>query len=154
MTCVPSSPQESADAAQNSSAAQPIAASELMREILSQSRRVNLPPNCIVFREGDQPDHVYFLKQGRVIFSIYSAGRMIPCFIAESGGLIGLSAVVAKAPMALTATASPGAEIVEMDTGRFLQLIESRTEWYMCALRALAEETVQAHQALAEMLSL
>jgi CRP-like cAMP-binding protein len=153
MTCLPTVPEDTPNAARLFAAAQSAATEELKREIIHRARRVTLPESGILLREGDQPDSLYLLIKGEVIFSIHSADRIIPCFMVESSSLIGLSAIIARAPLALTATASPGAEILQMDASRFLELIESRTEWYMSALCALAQETVKAHQALAEMLA-
>ena len=96
---------------------------------------------------------MYLLQSGEISFTILAGRRTMPCFTVNGGSFVGLSAVIAGAPFALTATASPGAEIVRMKASEFLELIESRAEWYMCALRALASETLHAHQALADMLS-
>lgn len=126
---------------------------ELARAIESQARPVALPPNCVLFREGDAPRHLCLLKNGEVAFTLRACDRTVPCFTLSGASLIGLSGIIANIPFALTATASPGAQILRMDSDAFLSLVESRAEWYMCVLRALADETVRAHHALAEMIS-
>jgi len=125
---------------------------ELARAIESQARPVSLPPNCVLFREGDPPKNLYLLKSGEVAFTLRACDRTVPCFTVSGVSLIGLSGIIAHIPFALTATASPGAEILRMESDAFVRLVESQTEWYMCVLRALADETVRAHYALAEML--
>ena len=155
MTCRPESPHDASGIAKQhfarSGSAE--AAAELEREIERRATPVVLPPNCVVFREGNPPRYIYLLRNGAVSFTICAGPQTLPCFKVGSGSLVGLSAVIADAPYALTATASVGAELLRMDSAEFLQLIESRAEWYMSALRKLAEETLQAHRALAEMLA-
>lgn len=126
---------------------------ELARAIESEARAVALPPNCILFREGDPPRNLYLLKKGEVAFTLCARNRTVSCFTVSGVSLIGLSGIIAHMPFALTATASPGAEILRMEADAFLSLIECRAEWYMCVLCALADETLLAQRALAEMLS-
>ena len=152
MTCLPASSHGTADIARELSEPTPDA-DELKREIERKAEPVALPPNCIVFREGDPSRQVYLLQKGEISFTIRAGGHVVACFAVGSGSLVGLSAVIAGAPFALTATASPGAELLKMEASEFIGLIESRAEWYMCALRALAAETLQAHHALANMLA-
>jgi len=125
---------------------------EFRREIESLSTPATLPADRVLFREGDEPARLYLLKQGEVVFTIQCADKVVPCFSVKSGSLIGLSAIIAGTPFALTATASPAAEIRQIDAHEFLARMDGHTDQYMCILRILAEETLQAHQALAEML--
>jgi len=125
---------------------------EFMREIDGLSIPAVLPADRVLFREGDAPEHLYLLKEGEVVFTIQCAGKIVPCFSVKSGALLGLSAVIAGTPFALTATASPGAKVRQIEAHEFLARMDGHTDRYMCILRFLAEETLQAHQALAEML--
>lgn len=152
MTCFPASPHDT-PAVEPRLPESNHAADELKCAIEKRAKPVALPPNCIVFREGDPSRHAYLLMQGEVRFTIRAGRLIVPCFTVGGNSFVGLSAVIAGAPFALTATASPGAMLLQIDAAEFLELIESRAEWYMCALRALAAETLQAHHALADMLA-
>jgi CRP-like cAMP-binding protein len=123
------------------------------QEIESRSRQVALAPGHVLFREGDEPKYIYLLKKGDVIFTIVSLDQAVPCFAVGAGTLLGLSAVVTNHPYALSATASPDAEVLKIPADEFLRLIEGRTAFNLCILRLLAEETHKAHQALADLLA-
>lgn len=125
----------------------------LLREIEERSSPLVLAPGHVLFREGDQPKYLHLLKKGEVIFTILSFEQIIPCFSVGVGSLLGLSAVIAGTPFALSATASPDAEVLRIAATDVLELIDGSATRYMCVLRLLAEETHRAHQALADLLS-
>ena len=153
MTCLPAPPHEKASRPGWLAVSRSEADIDLLREVEERSRPVVLAPGHILFREGEVPKYLYLLKKGEVIFTIVSFGQTIPCFSVGEGTLLGLSAVVTSSPFALSATASPDAEVLRIDAAYFLELIEGCVARYMSALRFLAEETLRAHQALAELLS-
>lgn len=129
------------------------AAEDFMRNLEHLSKPLNLGPERVLCREGDQPRRFYLLKSGQAVFTVHSDGEVVPCFAVGAGSMIGLSAILAHTPFALTATVSPEAEVRQIDAQEFLTLIENRPDRYMCVLRILAEETHRAHQALAELLA-
>lgn len=129
------------------------AAEDLWRDIETLSEPLMLEPDRVLCREGDEPRSLYLLKSGKAIFTIQSGGQIVPCFAVGAGSLIGLSSIIARTPFALTATASPGSEVRQIDALEFLALIDGKTDRYMGVLRILAEETLRAHQALAELLA-
>lgn len=131
----------------------PGAAEDFLRNLKHLSKPLDLGPDRVLCREGDQPKRFYLLKSGEAVFTVQSDGQVVPCFAVGAGSMIGLSAILAHTPFALTATVSPGAEVRQIDAQEFLTLIEGHTDRYMCVLRILAEETHRAHQALAELLA-
>lgn len=57
------------------------------------------PNGSVLFREGQQPYGIFILREGRVKISITSVeGKTLVLGIAESGELLGLSAVLGKRP--------------------------------------------------------
>lgn len=124
-----------------------------MRNLEHLSKPLDVGPDRVLCREGDQPKRFYLLRSGEAVFTVQSEGGVVPCFAVGTGSMIGLSAILAHTPFALTATVSPGAEVRQIDAQEFLALIEGRPDRYMCVLRILAEETHRAHQALAELLA-
>jgi len=126
---------------------------EFLRKLEHLSEPVPLAPDRVLCREGDEPKRLFLLKSGEAVFTVHSDGQIVPCFKVGAGSLIGLSAIFAHTPCALTATVSPGAEAMEIDAKRFISWVEERPDYYLCVLRILAEETLTAHRALAEMLA-
>jgi len=153
MTCSPVSPQDNAPVTGWPVRSRSEAEVELLREVERRSSLHVLSPGHVVFREGDEPKHLYLLKMGDVIFTIVSSHQTIPCFAVGAGSLLGLSAVVSGKPFALSATASPDAEVMRIAEADFHELIEGSAARYMAVLQLLAEETHRAHQALVDLLA-
>ena len=130
----------------------PDACREFLRHIEYLSEPLALAPDHVLCCEGDAPRSLFLLTKGDALFTIQSRDGTIPCFAVRAGSLIGLSAIIARTPLALTATVSPEAVVRQMDAQEFLARIEGRADQYMCVLRILAEETIRAHQALADFL--
>jgi CRP-like cAMP-binding protein len=126
---------------------------EFLRDLDCLSERVDLTADRVLCREGDKPERLFLLKRGDAVFTVCTDDQVLPCFAVHADSLIGLSAVIAHTPYALTATVSPGAEVHRIDAKVFLDLVERRADHFLCVLRILAEETLRAHQALAEMLA-
>jgi CRP-like cAMP-binding protein len=117
--CLRESPNKpSAGTANQEFARTALPAAELRNEFESYAKPVALPPNCILFREGDPSRSVYFLRKGEASFTIRAAQRNLPCFAIGTGSFVGLSAVIAGLPFALTATASPGTDLLQMERER------------------------------------
>jgi len=152
MNCPPTSTHEKANLSNRTVCSRSEAEVDLIREIEKRSSPLVLTPGHILFREGDESKHLYLLKRGEVIFTILSFDQTVPCFSVGAGSLLGLSAVVTSTPFALSATASPDAEVSQISADDFLEWIEESATRYMCVLRLLAEETLTAHQALADLL--
>src|ERR1700744_6202298 len=98
--------------------------------------------------EGDAPESVYLLRRGESLLTV--ADRSLPFLRVGPQSLIGLSAVFFNRPHGVTATGSEDAEGRGVRREVFLELVESRPQLYLSALRVLAAEIDAAFRALAE----
>jgi CRP-like cAMP-binding protein len=126
---------------------------ELALAVEKRSKPYLPQPDRVLFREGDAPHGVYFLKRGEVVLSMRSPNRVLICVHADGGSLIGLPAVVGNKPYSVTATASEEAELRRLDAKNFLIMIESQPALMQSIVRILAEEIRAFGQALEDPLS-
>jgi CRP-like cAMP-binding protein len=125
----------------------------LVAEIVKQAKPHFPPASSVLYNEDERPRRLFYLTKGEITFAVRSASGLVDCFRVGRDSLLGLSAVVGKKPYAMTATASEDAEIGQISSKEFLQLIESRPDLYLNVLQVLAAETLSVHKAVAEMLS-
>lgn len=131
----------------------PLLPAALAKEIDERFVLVSLPPNPILFREGAQPEKLFFLRAGEVTLAVKLPFRNVACMRLGPGALMDLSAVIGHRAYTMTAIPGADAEISQCDAGKFVNLIESRTDLYLHVLEILAAQTQGAYQVLAEMLS-
>jgi CRP-like cAMP-binding protein len=124
----------------------------LALEVAKRARFFALPADLDLFREGDAPKGIYFLRKGNVELTIQSAGRVVMFARAEAGSLLGLPSTVSNGPYSMTATACLGAEIGHLSCEDFLELIASRPELSLEVVQILAAELRSVRQALAGIL--
>jgi len=102
-------------------------------KILSPRARIEFESLAVRFRceggtalvsEGDRPDRVLFLLDGRVRLSINSAaGKRLVLGIAEAGDILGVAAVVSGAPSEITAEAQCRCSIASLPRQNFLDFL-------------------------------
>ncbi|HEY6490848.1 MAG: cyclic nucleotide-binding domain-containing protein [Terracidiphilus sp.] len=127
--------------------------SALAKEIDERFEVFRIPGDYILFREGTEPEKLFFLRKGEVTLTVKLPFRTVACMRLASGALLDLSAVIGHRAHAMTGTVSEDAEVRHLGVREFVVLIESRPDLYLQALELLAAETQGAYQALAEMLS-
>ena len=125
-----------------------------MAEHLGQpSKHFASKADRILFREGDAPDQIYFLRKGEATLKLTVDNQAIACFRVRACSLIGLSAVIGNRPYSTTASVGPDAVVEVVEPSEFFDLIDSHPELYFRVLRILAAENEAALQALANVLS-
>lgn len=125
----------------------------LALEVAKRSKAVVLQADRILFRQGDEPDGVYFLRKGDVTLTMQSADRVVMCALAGAGSLLGLPSTFSEKPYSMTAVVSEKAEIEHLSCKEFQELITARPELYLNVVQILAAEVRSVRQALAELTS-
>ncbi len=96
---------------------------------------------AVLFVEGQLPRGVFLLCRGRVKLTINSRdGKTLIFKIAESGEMLGLSAVLLNRPYQLTAEILEAAQLNFVRRGDFLNLLRQSTAGSLCTARQLGEE--------------
>lgn len=129
-----------------------IASDELASAVEKRAEPFTPSANGILFREGDDPDGVYFLKTGKVTLTMHTADKTIISISVAAGSLLGLPAIMGNKPYTLTATAVGRAEVYKIIHDDFKQMIVQER---LCldVLRILAGEVHSARVTLGKSLS-
>ncbi len=127
-----------------------VAEGDLALEIEAKSTPYSPETDRILFRQGDPPTLLYFLKKGEITLTMHSGDQELMRVRARPGSLIGLPAVVSNEPYSLTARASLDAEIRQLTPEDFDNLVQSRPRFCVDVLKILASETRSVRKALVD----
>lgn len=101
----------------------------------------------VIFVEGQTAHGVHVLRRGRVKLSASSGeARVIITGIAEPGDVLGLSAVISRAPYEVTAEALGACQLVFIKREEFLRLLEVNAGAALRATRQLSRSYRTTHR--------
>ena len=99
------------------------------------ARTLTLKPGEVLFREGDDANAMYIVKQGTL--RILSGSTILETV--RDGGLIGEMAIIEeRMPRSATVIAGTYCELVEIDVPRFLALVASKPAFSITVLRVIS----------------
>lgn len=102
---------------------------------LRDARNVALKPGEILFREGDEAQSMYIVKQGTL--RVLSGSTILETV--RDGGIIGEMAIIEEhMPRSATVIAGTRCEMVEIDIPRFLSLVGSMPAFSITVLRVIS----------------
>lgn len=122
-------------------------------EIVRRSGAFATPADGVLFNEGDPPACLYFVRTGEVTLKMMSVSKEVIEVRAGPGSLLGLPAVVGNQPYTLTAKAEQGAEIFQLTSDTFNELMKSDPRMSSTVLRILAGEIRSARHALSDLVA-
>ena len=134
------------------SLSQILADAELCAEIEKWSEPSFVKQNELLFRQGDAPDHAYFVKTGEIVLTMYVAGDALWRVRAAKGCLVGLPAIVGNEPYSMTATVVRDSQICKISRADFHQLTRQNPRLCCNVLQILAGEVHGARKALSRSL--
>jgi len=109
-----------------------------VEEILAacgDAETVTLKPGEILFREGDDAQAMYVVKQGTL--RILSGSTILETV--RKGGLVGEMAIIeAHMPRSATVIAGTYCELVEIDIPRFLSMVANTPAFSITVLRVIS----------------
>jgi CRP-like cAMP-binding protein len=98
-------------------------------------------PGTVLFREGEQPNGVFVLHDGKVDLLFSSrTGHIKPLRTAEAGQIVGLSSVVGGRPYDCTATARTPTIVGFIDRDAFLRALDEMPSLWFTVLRFLSND--------------
>ncbi len=83
-----------------------------------------LSPGDVLFRDGDPPDSVYLIKDGKIEISKGEGTRKRVLAVLKEGDFLGEMAVIDGSPRSATATALSKIRLVTLNTEEFKKEIE------------------------------
>ena len=109
-----------------------------IEEILTacrDARAVTLKPGEVLFREGDDANAMYIVKQG--MLRVLSGSTILETV--RDGGLLGEMAIIEEhMPRSATVIAGTYCELVEIDVPRFLSLVQNTPGFSITVLRVIS----------------
>ena len=109
-----------------------------IEEILAtcaNARTRTLKPGEVLFREGDDADAMYIVKQG--MLRVLSGSTILETV--RDGGIIGEMAIIEEhMPRSATVIAGTYCELVEIDVPRFLSLVQNTPGFSITVLRVIS----------------
>lgn len=102
---------------------------------------ITVPRRSILFSEGQKPDLVYVVSEGRIkLFRGSKQGRIFLVKMAEPGEILGLSAALSATPYELTAEAAENATLLRFHRKDFVAFIRNHIEGSLSAAESLNDE--------------
>lgn len=89
------------------------------------TKRLQLAPGDIVFREGDPPTLAYLVESGRIEISTVQDGVPLVLSVLGTGDLLGEMAVIDDAPRTATARALVDSRLIEVDRAQINERIDA-----------------------------
>ena len=115
-----------------------IAADHLASAVQKDALPFLLSAGSPLFREGNAPEAVYFVKAGEVTLTMHAAGKSIVSFRAGPGSLLGLPAILGNKPYSLTAVAEGDVEVYKIAGDEFREMVAQDGRMGSEVLRILA----------------
>jgi len=118
-------------------------------DLFSIEKRMSLPANFALYRQGEVSAQVYVLLDGKARVSFESdAGRRFISRIAKPGEVLGLAAVVTGQPYATTAELIFPAEVCSIQREDFVSFLNRRLEASWAAMCEMGLEIEQIYARL------
>lgn len=118
--------------------------SELADAIEARSTLLRVAAKRVLFRQGQEPDRLFFLKRGEVVLTNRLANNSVLGFRAGPGSLIGLPAVAGNQPYSMTATVTKPSDLHAVSVGIFRDIVGSNARLSFRVLEILAAEVRSA----------
>ncbi len=113
----------------------------LVAESLAPLEKIeSWPAGRQLFREGAQPEGVYFLHEGEVdlCFSSSRSGEARSLLIADAGQILGLTCVVSGRPHDCSATTRTACTTGFVEKNQFLTLLDQKPALWLTVLRMIS----------------
>jgi CRP-like cAMP-binding protein len=123
---------------------------DLAHKIIERSVEV-ITQDGILFRQGELGDCLYFVQWGEVSLTMLVGNREIR-IRAGRGSLLGIPAVFGNQPYTMTAKAAWDAEIFEISSNAFTELLDRVPRMKETVLQVLAGEVRAIRQAFSQLI--
>ncbi len=93
-------------------------------ELVHAAQTKALGPGEVIFKEGDEPDGLYWIRRGSVAVCRRQGDRHVVLAYVQAGHYIGEISLITKTPRTATVRAAAPTEVVFLEAGRFRKLLE------------------------------
>lgn len=123
---------------------------ELAGELQDRSELLSLKDDTVLFREGDPPSGVYYLRNGEALLTMQVKDKTVVTVLATEGSLLGLPAVMGNSPYSLSSETRGRAEVYKISGDDFIEIVHRNSRFCVEVVRILAAEVRSARNALAK----
>jgi CRP-like cAMP-binding protein len=113
---------------------------ELSEEVEKRSGLCSPNADGVLFRQGDLPTNIYFVRSGKVELTMQAGLRIVMRVHAGTGSLIGLPAIIGNKPYTMTAKATRDVDVRQLSSDDFVQLLQDEPRLTLNVLQILAGE--------------
>jgi CRP-like cAMP-binding protein len=125
---------------------------ELIEALKKHAARVDCGEDCVLFKQGGDPEGLYIFCGGEVTLTLKSsAGDEVMRLSVAAGSLLGLPGVIGNVPYSLSARAKKGSLVTFVKREDFSRLMLTDPSVSVGVLRVLAAEVRTARAALVQM---
>ena len=110
------------------------------RSMFEKEHKITVAMGDYLFREGDQPDFLYFLISGYARVQIGT--REIE--ILDPGQIVGEMALIGNTPRSASVQAATDCEFARVDENRFLNLVTMAPGFAITVMRIMAKRLREA----------
>jgi len=103
-------------------------------------QEVSYTENEIIFKEGNQPDHIYIVKSGSVKITLNNADSMMELVTFREGECFGETSVIGIVPHSANAIADEDTELIILPRQALFLLFETDTPLFSILILNIARE--------------
>lgn len=116
-----------------------------LKECLKDPRVLGLKRNEILYHEGDQPEHIYFVKNGLIgLFHIAESGKETFLRVFDEGSILGHRAYFAGEEYHATAIALTQSEVYAISKDECTKVCATRPEFLLEILKQVCSDLKSA----------
>ena len=129
-----------------------VADAELADEIEKLSEPFVPTASSLLFRQGDPPTKIYFVKRGEVELTMKASSITVMVVRAGPGSVLGLPAIVGDKPYTMSAKTRGESAICQIPVEQFRQMIQDNPKVSFNILQIMAGEIRSARRALSALI--
>ena len=115
----------------------------LLGELVAKASIQSLPKETVIFKEGDDGDAFFLIRNGMVKISKTSGDKEVILSYLVAGNFFGEAALLSKAPRTATVTTIFPSDLIKLSKTDFDEFLEHRPSLREAPLRKLEERRIQ-----------
>jgi len=123
---------------------------EQLYDIFRMLEKVSYADGEVVFKQGDQPSHIYIIKKGQIKLFVENGDKPFELVSFGEGDCFGESSIIGIRPHAATAIAQGETELVVLSRTTLMSLYESDIHLFSMLILNIAREACRRLNASSE----
>lgn len=107
-----------------------------------------LKEGMVLFREGDQSDGMYVVRQGEVLIYLEKGGQEVKLAKVTGGAMIGEMALFDQKPRSASAKATKQTEVTKISNDDFKKILKQIPKWFVALMTTLSTRLRETNERL------